>query len=49
MSSYQERKGKLSSLNVELPREGNKFVPTVYQKHIFSGVYTHFESFITNS
>ena len=38
-------KWKLSFLDVEMPQKGNKFVTTVYHKHIVSGVYTHFDSF----
>ena len=35
----------LSFPDVEVSREGNKFVTTVYRKPTFSGVYTHFDSF----
>ena len=44
--SLEEKKnGKLSFLDVEVSREGNKLVTTVYCKSTFSGVYTHFDSF----
>ena len=33
-------------LYVEVSREGNKFVTTVYCKPTFSGLYTHFDSFL---
>ena len=33
-------------LYVEVSREGNKFVTIVYCKPTFSGVYTHFDSFL---
>ena len=29
-----------------MSREGNKFVTTVYRKPTFSGVFTHFDSFL---
>ena len=45
-SFEQEKKGKLSFLDVEVSREKGKFVTTVYRKPTFSGVYTHFESFL---
>ena len=36
----------LPFLDVETSREKGKFVTTVYRKPTFSGVYTHFESFL---
>ena len=45
-SFEQEKSGKLSFLDVEVSREKEKFVRTVYRKPTFSGVYTHFESFL---
>ena len=45
-SFEQEKNGKLSFLDVELSREKGKTVTTVYSKPTFSGVYTHFESFL---
>ena len=42
----QEKNGKLSFLDIEVSREKWKFVSTVYRKPTFSGVYTHFESFL---
>ena len=42
----QEKNGKLSFLDIEVSREKGKFVTTVYRKPTFSGVYTHFESFL---
>ena len=46
-SFEQEKNGKLSFLDIEVSREKGKFVTTVYRKPTFSGVYTHFESFLT--
>ena len=45
-SFEQEKNGKLSFLHVEVSRGKGKFVTTVYRKPTFSGVYTHFESFL---
>ena len=45
-SFEQEKNGKLSFLDIEVSREKRKFVTTVYRKPTFSGVYTHFESFL---
>ena len=42
----QEKDGKLSFLEVEVSRQEGHFVTTVYRKPTFSGVYTHFESFL---
>ena len=36
----------MSFLDLEVSREKGKFVTTVYRKPTFSGVYTHFESFL---
>ena len=43
--SFEEKNGKLSLLDVEVSREGNKLATTVYRKPTFWGVYTHFDSF----
>ena len=45
-SFEQEKNGKLLFLDVEVSREKGKFVTTVYRKPTFSGVYTHFDSFL---
>ena len=39
----------MSFLDVEISRENGKFVTTVYPKHTFSGVYSHFESFLPST
>ena len=39
----------LSLLDIKIVRENNKFTTSVYRKPTFSGVFTHFESFIPNS
>ena len=46
-SFEQEKNGKLSFLDIEVSREKGKFVTTVYRKPTFSGVYSHFESFLS--
>ena len=45
-SFEQEINDKLSFLDVEVSRQQGKFVTTVYRKPTFSGVYTHFDSFL---
>ena len=46
-SFEQEKNGKLSFLDIKVSREKGKFVTTVYRKPTFSGVYSHFESFLS--
>ena len=43
--SFQEG-GKLSFLDVEVPRQQEKFVTTDYRKPTFSGVYFYFNRFL---
>ena len=43
---WGRKNGKMSYLDVEISWEKGKFVTTVYHKPTFSGVYTHFESFL---
>ena len=45
-SFEEENNGKLSFLDAEVSREGNKSVTTVYCKPIFSVVYMHFDNFL---
>ena len=45
----QEKNGKLSFLDVEVSRDGNTFVTSVYRKPTFSGVYTHFDSLLPST
>ena len=45
-SNEVESDGKLSFLDVNVFREEGQFVTNVYRKPTFSGVYTHFESFL---
>ena len=50
ISFEQEVNRKLSFLDVEVSRQQGKFLKTVYRpifnKPIFSSVYTHFDSFL---
>ena len=46
-SFEQVKNGKLPFLDVEVSRQQDKFVTTVYRKSTLSGVYTHFDSFLT--
>ena len=45
-SFEQEKNGKFSFVDIEVSQRKGKFVTTVYRKPTFSGVYTHFESFL---
>ena len=45
-SFEQEINDKLSFLDVEVSQQQGKFVTTVYRKPTFSGMYTHFDSFL---
>ena len=45
-SFEQEKNGNFSFVDIEVSQEKGKFVTTVYRKPTFSGVYTHFESFL---
>ena len=38
-----EKQNRMSFLDAQIIREDNKFANFVYQKPIFSAVYTHFE------
>ena len=48
-SFEEEKNGKMSLLDAEISQENGKFVTTVYRKSTFSGVYTHFESFLPST
>ena len=47
-TSEMEQNGSLSSLDIKISCEKNKSVTSVYRKPTFSGVFTNFESFISN-
>ena len=44
-----EQKNKLSFLDVNVIREQGEFIISVYRKPTFSGVYTHFDSFLPDT
>ena len=44
-----KKNGKKAFLDVEISQENYKFVTTIYRKPTFSGVYTHFESFLPST
>ena len=48
-SFEKEKNGKMSFLDVEISRVNGKLVTTIYHKPSFSGVYTHFESFVPST
>ena len=41
-----EKSNKMSSLGVQIIRDDKTFTTSVYRKRTFSGVYTHFDSFL---
>ena len=45
-TSESELNNSMSFLDVRIEREGSSFVTSVYRKPTFSGVYSHFDSFI---
>ena len=45
-SFEQEVNGKFSFLDAEVYRQKGRFVTAIYRKPTFSGVYTHFDSFL---
>ena len=46
LSPLNKKNGNLLFLDIEVSREKGKFVRTLYEKPTFSGLYTHFESFL---
>ena len=44
-----EKDNRMSFLNVNIIREQGKFTTSVYHKPIFSGIYTHFVSFLPST
>ena len=45
-TSEKEINNKLSFLDIKIPRDKNQFITSVYRKPTFSGVLSHFNSFI---
>ena len=48
-SFAEEKNGKIPFLDVQISRGNGKIVTTVYHKPTFSGIYTHFESFLPST
>ena len=48
-TSEKETNNKLSFLDIEISRDKNQFITSVYCKPTFSGVFSHFDSFIPRS
>ena len=46
-TSEKETNSKLSFLDIEISSDKNQFVTSVYRKPTFSGVLSHFDSFIS--
>ena len=44
-TSEKETNNKLSFLDIEISRDKNQFITSVYRKPTFSGVFSHFDSF----
>ena len=45
----REKQNRLSFLDIEIIREDITFTTSVYRKPTFSGVYTHFDSFLPST
>ena len=43
----KKKNGKLPFLDIEKSKENRKFVTTIFRKHTFDGVCTHFERFLS--
>ena len=48
-SIEKEKDNGMSFLEVNIIREKDKFTTSVYRKRTFSGIYTHFDSFLPSS
>ena len=46
-TSEKETNNKLSFLDIEISRDKNLFITSVYGKPTFSGVFSHYDSFIS--
>ena len=44
-----EKDNRMSFLDVNIIREKDKFTTSIYRKPTFSGIYTHFDSFLPSS
>ena len=48
-TTENEKDNRISFLDVNTIREKDKFITSVYRKPTFSGIYTHFDSFLPSS
>ena len=49
LTMENEEDNRMSFLDVNIIREKDKFTTSVYRKPTFSGIYTHFDSFLPSS
>ena len=49
LTMENEKGNRMSFLDVNIIREKDKFTTSVYRKPTFSGIYTHFDSFLPSS
>ena len=45
----REKQNRMSFLDIEIIREDKTYITSVYRKPTFSGVYTHFGSFLPST
>ena len=45
----REKQNRMSFLDIAIIREDKTFTTSVYRKPTFSGVYTHFDSFLPSN
>ena len=48
-TTENEKDNRMSFLDVNIIRKKDKFITSVYHKRTFSGIYTHFDSFVPSS
>ena len=49
LTTETEQNNKISFLDVKVIRQQGKFITSAYQKPTFSGVYSHFDSFLLDT
>ena len=49
LTTETEQNNKISFLDVKVIRQQGKFITGAYQKPTFSGVYSHFDSFLLDT
>ena len=49
LTTETEQNNKISFLDVKVIRQQGKFITSAYQKPTFSGVYSHFDSFLLDN